>query len=287
MSLGIVTAVYNQTPLRKKLLEELRGRFCCEFLDFYEACAEYLVAPPLTDPLFYKENLLNPVMLYEMSQDKIAWMDSDVMLVRPNWDEATEEALEKYDIVQMFSQARDLYVDYEEVNYEQLLYSFMARCRDRFYVVYLREGEFEWNTLSATGFAWAAKAKVLEELGGLCDINPLVTAGDDYTAMALMGRIEQWWKPWLSDEIKEAWLAWQNKAKGLKVGYVPGLLHHYWHGPRETRGYQSQWDIVRKHNFTPSRDLYRDEHGLWRMKDPEGPLAQDLRALQQRKESNG
>ena len=222
------------------------------------------------DQLFYKENLLK-LALKNVPVDcmYVVWLDNDISFVRQDWVEATIEAMKNYDVVQLFSQVHDLTAAYEES--ETVLPGFG---------VSLVKNEMPFM-LSPFGFAWAARKSFLDFVGGLCDAAPVVTAGDEFMAYALTGKVGELQKKYgLSDAYMKPWVAWQGFVQiwEPRIGYVPGLIHHYWHGKRSDRGYQTQWDLIKKYDYTDDKFLYRDDTGLWRLKEPEGAFAQELKA---------
>jgi hypothetical protein len=46
------------------------------------------------------------------------------------------------------------------------------------------------------------------------------------------------------------------------LGYVPGVIRHYFHGSKENRKYGDRWKILLNHNFSPREHLTHDETGI-------------------------
>lgn len=64
--------------------------------------------------LWLKENLINVgVQSLPYNWQQVAWLDSDIHFVRPNWVGECIHQLQHYSFLQMFSQARDLSPNYE------------------------------------------------------------------------------------------------------------------------------------------------------------------------------
>ena len=62
----------------------------------------------------------------------------------------------------------------------------------------------------------------------------------------------------MSDPYSQYWKRWQQRALRsvrLDIGYVPGLLLHYWHGAKRDRKYVDRWQILTRNKFDPSEDL--------------------------------
>src|SRR5271165_6413816 len=66
------------------------------------------------DELWLKENQINlAVSQLPYDWQQVAWLDSDVLFLRPNWVGECIHKLQHYDFLQMFSHARDLGPNYE------------------------------------------------------------------------------------------------------------------------------------------------------------------------------
>jgi hypothetical protein len=65
-----------------------------------------------------------------------------------------------------------------------------------------------------------------------------------------------------TEDYKEAVLEFQERVKQLRLGYVPGVIRHYYHGSKKNRKYGDRWKILLNHNFEPSRHLSYDEKGI-------------------------
>ena len=68
------------------------------------------------------------------------------------------------------------------------------------------------------------------------------------------------------DRLRE----WQYRAERhirRNVGYVSGLLVHYWHGRKEDRRYRDRWKILTDNHFNPDLDLKPDWQGLMQLVD--------------------
>jgi hypothetical protein len=239
----------------------------------------------LTSPdiLYYKQNLFNIALKRLPSEAKyVSWMDCDIAFVRPDWAEATVAALKENDIVQMFSQVYDLNSNCEIDG--DLLWSAAFRAR------HLRATP-QQNEINPTDFAWAAKREVLDNIGGLVDVYPTIVGSDEFMAAAMLGGrtklLNLYAKKYyeLQGKVIKPWEDWAMKLQGAKVGYVDGLLLHYYHGKRDNRGYGTQWDLFQKHYHELDKLLYRDEVGLWRWCDPECEYAKEMRTwFESRKE---
>jgi len=73
---------------------------------------------------------------------------------------------------------------------------------------------------------------------------------------------------------------WGERAETLKpkIGYVPGLITHFWHGPKKNRRYLDRWQIINDAGFDPHVDLKRDAQGLYQLTWRNKKLVADLMA---------
>ena len=50
--------------------------------------------------------------------------------------------------------------------------------------------------------------------------------------------------------------------KNLRLGYVPGVIRHYFHGTKKNRKYSERWQILVKHQYSPYKHLILDVNGI-------------------------
>jgi len=223
--------------------------------------SDYSIQVRAKQRLFHKEDLLNIGFdAAPVDCDYVAWMDADIAFCRPDWVDATIEALQTKKVIQMFSAAQDLDECYEPS--QQLLTGF------------IKAGIDSTEDIRPPGFAWAARREVIELTNGLCDLN-ILGSGDTFTAWSWFNKL--FTVPAILDDcppsLKGAWVDWQHRAHNAvgrneaNIGYVSGLIHHYWHGPRATRGYESRWEILKRFDYDPERDLERNEFGILQLRN--------------------
>ena len=215
-----------------------------------------------SNEIWLKENLIN-IAVQRLPADwkYMAWIDADVSFARHDWATETVQQLQHYDVVQMFSHAQDL--DKDEIPYQthqSFAYNF---CNDDL------EEKNNYNYTTGNkwhpGFAWAIKRKAFDSVGGLMDF-PILGAADNHMAWSIIGKGAKTIPQGISDGYKSKVLLWEKRAlKGIKknIGYVPGLLVHYFHGSKKYRKYADRWEILVKNNFNPETDLIKDWQGLY------------------------
>jgi hypothetical protein len=228
--------------------------------------------------VWHKENLINiGVSRLPADWKYVAWIDADVQFARPDIVAETIHQLQHFSVVQMFAHATDLGPKHEPL-----------RSFDGFVAEWIKQNgtvpaNMEQYTVWHPGYAWACRRDAWDQLGGLIDFG-IVGSADRYMACALIGEVAQS----LSTEIIQDcpvytdWcLEWQARAETYikhNIGFVDGLLLHYFHGAKKNRGYFNRSSILWKNQFDPAKDVKRDWQGLWQLTDRKIGLRDQLRA---------
>lgn len=197
-------------------------------------------------PLWHKENLINIGVRKLLPPDwkAMAWIDADIEFEDPHWAINTLKVLNgTRDIVQLFSILNDMRKKYEEG---------MSISRSRFSKLEISNQEDGVN-----GFAWACSRKAYDQLGGLYDY--AIIGGADSIISHLDTQIKN---NKYSDNMFETITNYNNRSIGLKMGYIPGTIYHYFHGDRMTRMYDIRHNILKNNNYSPLEHLYYREDGL-------------------------
>ena len=220
--------------------------------------------------LWHKENMINQgIERLPNDWEYVAWIDADICFANPHWVTETLQQLQHYDIVQMFSQAYDLGPNNEPFQkHNGFVYSYMHQLMGN-------KDYSNWHP----GFAWAARRSAINHLGGLIDF-AILGAADRHMAHALIGRVRQTIHSRLSKSYAEGLIRWEERAEKYiqrNIGYVPGLILHYWHGKKRDRRYKERWKILIENKFDPKLDLKEDWQGLWQLTDRNIKLRDDLR----------
>jgi len=285
--LHVVTTVFNPYRYRSrwKLYEDFARMCFCSGAKLYTCEIAYgerdfVLSPPEGDPsrllqlrtfedLWLKENALRLMMeRLPLSAKYIAWVDADINFMRPDWVNETLHLLQRYHVIQMWSQAFDLDSNHQVI---QEHHSFMSSWTQNlppppdpyYYYTFKRSAKKKIYT-HHPGFAWAATKEALDHLGGLLDFG-ILGAGDNHMAQALVGNVHKSCHPQMGDSYKELLNDWQGRALlHLKkdVGFMEGALYHAWHGKKADRKYKDRWKILVENQFNPNTDLKRDMYGL-------------------------
>ena len=57
-------------------------------------------------------------------------------------------------------------------------------------------------------------------------------------------------------------LDFERKNKNIRLGYVPGVIRHFYHGSKKNRKYQERWQILVNNNYSPLIHITKDKNGL-------------------------
>ena len=209
--------------------------------------------------MWHKEKLINlAAERLPRNWEYIAWVDADLTFLNPCWLKEAVLKLQRFPVVQLFSQAVDLTSD-----------NMILRVHDGFAFAHQNDminQQTSYNKTFHPGFAWAMRRDAFDRLGGLLDFAILGSA-DQHMAQAFVGKMKNTLNKGYSKTYIEKLMAWQHDAKLVvdgNLGYVSGAIAHYWHGSKKDRGYTNRFQLLIKHGFNPGKHLERDWQGLWR-----------------------
>jgi hypothetical protein len=222
-----------------------------------------------------KENLINLGVRTLLPRDwkYVAWIDCDVTFRDPEWAQETLHQLQHWPVVQPWQQCADLgYLG--DILQTHNSFGYMHATDRR-----IQRWSGEPYPYGHTGFAWAATRAFWEQTGGLLDFCILGSA-DHHMAWACIGEcdstIHQGMTPKFFQRIRE----WQDRATRIthrEVGYVPGRIEHFFHGPKRRRYYKERWQILVDHKFDPDVDLVHDPQGVVQLAGNKPDLERALR----------
>ena len=206
-------------------------------------------------PIWHKENMINLGVKYLLpfNYKAFAWIDGDIEFENNNWALETLKILNgSKDVVQLFSHCIDMDKDNTTLNLFQ-----------GFGYNYNKNKKYSGKTLDYwhPGFAWAMTRKSYEKLGGLFQVG-ILGSGDNVIGLSLIGKVHIIMNEKYSEDYKSAMLSYQKNAKSLRLGYVPGVIRHHFHGKKTNRKYIERNEILMKHHFSPTVHLTTDERGI-------------------------
>jgi len=209
-----------------------------------------------TPPLWHKENMINIGVKHLLPHNwkAFAWIDADIEFDSPSWALDTLKILNGFkDIVQLFSHAVDMDI------YEDSMNTFAS-----FGFQYSKKRTYSTNGVNKLwhpGFAWACTRKAYEKMGGLYE-QSILGSGDHNMALSLINKGQNSVNQFVHKDYLSSVLQFQNKIKNLRLGYVPGVIRHYFHGSKQNRKYNERWQILIKHQFSPEKHLNYLPNGL-------------------------
>jgi len=207
-----------------------------------------------TDVMWHKENMINlGVQLLPDKWKALAWIDADIEFENVQWAEQTLRILNGCkDIVQLFSHCLDM--DREENTmrtWNSAGYQYETHRR------HVTKGP----DYSHPGYAWAMTRRAYDKIGGLFETG-ILGSSDHVMLYALLGKGAHCIDPKSHPEYLQAALDFQKRSFGLRFGYVPGVIRHYFHGTKENRKYSERWQILVQNGYSPA-DLTRQSNGVF------------------------
>jgi hypothetical protein len=207
-------------------------------------------------PLWHKENMINLGVKHLLPSDwkAFAWVDADIEFDNPYWATYALRVLNKNegkDFIQLFTNVYDMDNDKQILNfYTGFGYQFSKNFKKGKEINY-------WHP----GFAWACTRKAYEQIGGLLD-EGILGSGDNIMCHSFIKQAPERLKKGMTTEYMDFVRTKQTKFEGLKLGYIPGSIRHYFHGKKENRNYYGREDILIRHKYDPKIFITRDAKGL-------------------------
>lgn len=210
-----------------------------------------------TTPLWHKENMINIGIkkLLPKTWKAVAWVDADVEFENPSWALDALKVLNGCrDVVQLFSHAIDMD---KQQNAMSIFPSFGFQ--------YSKKRAYSSSSNSSNmwhpGFAWACTRKAYERTGGLYELS-ILGAGDHNMSFSYIANGEKSLNAETTDEYKQSVKDFEEKAKQLRLGYVPGVICHHFHGSKKNRKYSERWQILVQNKYNPEAHVTKNADGL-------------------------
>jgi len=206
-------------------------------------------------PIWHKENMTNlgVQQLLPPNWKAMAWIDSDVEFENPSWAMDTLKVLNgTKDIVQVFSHCVDMN------QHEETMHIFTS-----FGHQYVKKRQYtkKPNNFWHPGYGWACTRKAYEKMGGLYD-KAILGSGDNIMALCLIQQGLMGINEESTEDYKESVLDFQNRVKLLRLGYVPGVIRHHFHGSKKNRNYGERWKILLNYDYEPSEHVTYADNGV-------------------------
>jgi len=204
-------------------------------------------------PIWHKENMINIAVKKLLPNDwkAFAWIDADIEFENVTWAKDTLKILNgSKDIVQLFSHCVDMDENKLALNiFGSFGYQY---CKKNAY------GTKNFNYWHP-GFAWACTRRAYERMGGLFD-KGILGSGDNMMAMSFINKAEKCFQTTnYAKGYEDALYEFQDRCQSLRLGYIPGVIRHYFHGAKSNRKYTERWKILEKHLFDPKVHIEYDQ----------------------------
>lgn len=206
-------------------------------------------------PIWHKENMINLGVKYLLPKNykAFAWIDADIEFDSCTWAQDTLKILNgSHDIVQLFSHA----VDMNPSKMGMKVFNSAG-----FQYVKNKRHVSSGVNYSHPGYAWAITRKAYEKIGGLYE-NSILGSGDHIMVLSLLKNGISAINEHCTDDYKNNILHFQKNMQTLRLGYVPGVIRHYYHGSKKNRKYSERWKILVEHQFSPTKDVKRNKQGI-------------------------
>lgn len=211
----------------------------------------------------------------------IAWGDADIWHRKPEWASEAVEHLQHYRVIQTWSKALDLGPHDELIGVHS---SFCKQYMEGQPLV--PNGPRFWKfdggyaEYPHSGYFWAGRREFFDWTGGLFDLGGM-GSGDHHMALALIGEVDRSIPAGTADTYRSHLRRWQDRARRYvngRIGALPGMIEHRFHGSKRKRGYLDRWAMFVKHGFDPDEDLKRNSYGMleWSGNKPELEREWDL-----------
>lgn len=223
--------------------------------------------------LWQKERLLNLALAaLPEACTKVVWLDCDLVFGRSDWAAATTALLDRHPLLQPFSHAHFMPPDWRPDDLEAV--ALEVKHPPAFLIAggAAVEAAIAFTTNSVVqmpytpGIAWAARRELLSRhrIYDAC----ILGGGDGALMRAAYGRpsltrdLQR-----MSDERYRHYLAWaepfHHALGGETVGFVPGNVHHMWHGASPQRRYTRRHGELARFDFEPAGDIAVGSNGAW------------------------
>lgn len=206
-------------------------------------------------PIWHKENMVNLGVKYLLPTNwkAFAWIDADVEFDNNSWAlDALKVLNGAKDVVQLFSHCVDMDKQGNNLN----IFNSFGYCFNKNKPYTIKSSDY-WHP----GYAWAITRRAYDKIGGLYE-KGLLGSGDNIMALAFINKCKNMNNPNYSDDYNNSMLEYQINASKLRLGYVPGIIRHHFHGSKANRRYTERWQILMQHNFSPVTHLNYDSKGI-------------------------
>jgi len=211
-------------------------------------------------PIWHKENMFNLAVqrLFPKDWKYVGCLDADISFDNKHWAQEALHQMQDYSVIQPWSDCADLGFR------GRILKHFKSFSYQHQRGVQKQTHPSQPYEYAHSGFAWCYRRDFWEAAQGMIDFAILGSA-DHHMAFATIGEVNKTIKKGMHPNFFRLCREWEYRAfrhtHGL-LGYVPGFIKHYHHGPKARRLYRERWDILIENDYDPVADLVHDTQGL-------------------------
>jgi len=179
-----------------------------------------------------------------------AWVDCDISFDSIHWASDTLKILNGHrDVVQLFNICLDLDKDGNTMScYHSLGYQYETR--QKYYP--------SQTGFSHSGYAYACTRRFYDNFMKSILECEILGSADYKLALAFFNMNTLSY----CDDHKKILNELKERVKYCRLGYVPTVITHHFHGSKDKRGYNTRYLQLVKYKFNPKTMLDRDEQGL-------------------------
>jgi hypothetical protein len=209
-------------------------------------------------PFWLKENLINIGIrkLLPHNWKAVAWLDADIEFESTTWAIDTLKVLNgSKDVVQLFSHC--VFMD-SIGNTDTLLTGFgYQHSKKTKRSTTIKDVLHFWHP----GFAWACTRKFYEKMDGLYEY-AITGDGDMLMASCFISNYSAALSKEASDGYKNSLKEFESRVRCCRLGYVPGVIRHHYHGSINSRKYDLREKLLVKHSYDPKQHHVHNNEGL-------------------------
>jgi len=298
-SIIAITSFYNPSAskMRLKNFKEFRRMLGIELItvelsfngvfELNEKDSDYLIQIKKGARIWQKEKLIN-IALNQLPKNitAVAWIDADIIFENNDWHKEAIEALREFKLLQLYTEVNELPGDpslgsKQHAATDTNLTGIVHQVNEGNPRAFLHELSTKGRTTVMCGMAWAAQKDFIQK-HGLYDAC-ITGSGDRALVFSAYGHFYE-----VMDHLhmnparQKHFLAWAETfhydLQG-RIGNIPGIINHLWHGDNQHRGFGSRHQKFAAYQFDPSLDLMTNQEGAWDWREDRPELLQYFNAF--------
>lgn len=225
--------------------------------------------------LWFKENLWNiGLSRIPKSAKYVAFIDADIRFLNKNVVCDAIHALQRYDVIQMHESVLDLGARGEVCQ----VHTSLGYCHVND-ILNPYGDKKHYLKFGHPGMNMCFRKDTLEKLGGFID-RAILGSADHHMWLCFIGKGADSLPNSIHPEYRKMIMDYQALCDvHLKknIGYISGSIVHSFHGKKASRKYRERWDVLIKNKYDPTKDVYKNLHGVLELTGNKIKLRDDIR----------